>query len=282
MHIGWILLYVFFLQANETFAAEISHTAAITHATVDSEIDLDVSLSIQAANDTEYFLRGVFFKEGSTNYCGYTWNGDEYFAGPYSTNEQWKKFQKILIVDSKWEGKMKVKIDPSDSGCQESGEYLLKIQRFTSSGGSSYDTQQESEFVFTIPTQTPTPSNTPTPSKTPTPTKKPTATSAPKATSSTQGNTKVSDAENAALTSQLLAGKESYNEGNPAGDAHTPTRKTKKKTLGKSVEEIVFATSSAKEKDAKGGNIFIYLGGASMLTSCGILLYQTYRNKNEP
>lgn len=150
-----------------SFAASLSFTESpLTNQTVDSELVFKISLTINTTDETSYYLRGVFYKSGTSNYCGFTWNGSSWYSGPYSSNEGWKNFQKVTIEDNKWEGEIKTKIDSSDSGCKESGEYKFKISRFTESGSSSFDTQDEKTFTFVIPTPSPTPS--PSPSSAPT------------------------------------------------------------------------------------------------------------------
>jgi hypothetical protein len=164
-----------------TFTIESDVT---TLATPDQEYPLRVTYFISQPDDTVYYLRGVFFKKGSTSYCGYTWNGTNWFKGPYTTNDGWKQFEEIKIAGGSWSGILKSKIDPDDSACKESGTYQFKAQRFTANSSSPSDSQNELTIEVIIPTQTPTPTMTPTPSYTPTPTPIPTPTLSPSSTNS--------------------------------------------------------------------------------------------------
>ncbi len=150
------LLLFIFIPAN-SYAANVFLSSENKSPSYESEIEIKTSLSINSQDGTSYYLRGVFYKPNTTDYCGLTWNGKEYFSGPYSKNEGWKNFFPITIQSSSWSGILKVKIDPSDSGCAESGSYNFKIERFTNSGSGSFDSQSELNFALTIPSKTPTP-----------------------------------------------------------------------------------------------------------------------------
>ncbi|HUD09612.1 MAG TPA: hypothetical protein VMR77_02330 [Patescibacteria group bacterium] len=144
-----------------------------------------MQFSINAANGTVYYLRGVFYQTAG-NYCGYTWNGNNWYNGPYSVNNGWQQLLAVTVNQSSWSGQLKAKIDPSDGNCQNSGNYYFKVQRYTGGGSGSFDDQNSLSVNISIPTPTPTPiptdTPTPTPTQTPTPTSKPTATPASKPT----------------------------------------------------------------------------------------------------
>ncbi|MBU2632642.1 hypothetical protein KKG52_02895 [Patescibacteria group bacterium] len=67
--------------------ASITVEATKTQINAEEELTVNVSLSINASDNTIYYLRGVFYKLGTTRYCGHTWDGNEWFSGPYSSNE---------------------------------------------------------------------------------------------------------------------------------------------------------------------------------------------------
>lgn len=140
-----------------------------------NEVEMDVLINIDVTDGTKYFLRGVFFRENSSNYCGYTWNGSNWFSGPYSSNDGWKNFPSIQIASNTAQMKLKAKLNSDDSGCKETGTYNFKVQRFTESGSGNFDTQNQLTLNVSLPTQTPTPS----PSSTPEPTQKPSSTPNP-------------------------------------------------------------------------------------------------------
>jgi hypothetical protein len=177
--IGFFLAF-FFLFPRITFAANItlseSNRTEITEK--NQEYQIKVAISINASDGTIYYLRGVFYKEGSNDYCGFTWNGSSWFSGPYSTSENWKNFLKIEIASSSAATILKAKVDPDDNGCKQSGSYRFKVQRFTQSGSGTFDTQNEQSLNINIPLATLIPTNTPHPTSTPkvTNTKTPTPT----------------------------------------------------------------------------------------------------------
>ncbi|CAN5131841.1 hypothetical protein BH11PAT1_BH11PAT1_5370 [soil metagenome] len=187
------LCYSFFLLSfpQQILAATINLTTQTAQlATIDSEYIVNVDIS-GTSDDTDYYLRGIFYRQGTTNYCGLTWNGNDWFSGPYSTNEGWKNFYKITTTAKLWSGTLKAKIDTGDSGCKESGIYGFKLQRFSKSATPLSDTQEELSVTVTIPTPTPTltPAPTSLPTHSPTPTPKPTSTPKPTLTPTLTNNT---------------------------------------------------------------------------------------------
>ncbi len=173
--ICFILLTLFFLISD---IAEAAFTLIKPNQSdIKDADDYSVSLefSIEQADDTKYYLRGVFYKEGTSDYCGYTWNGSGWYKGPYTSGDGWKNFLPISIKNSTWSGILKSKIDTGDSGCRESGVYGFKIERFTESGSPNFDNQNEVRVNIMIPTptHTPQPTHTPMPTDKPTPTVKP-------------------------------------------------------------------------------------------------------------
>lgn len=160
------------------YAAQISLSSDISDIQEDTEVPIRVLFSVGAKDDTEYYLRGIFYKEDSSNYCGYTWSGSGWYNGPYSDNG-WVNLQKIAVKDSTWSGVLKAKIDSHSNGCEVSGQYHFKVQRFTSTGSSSFDTQNDLVFNVTVPTPTATIVPTAMPTPTIKPTKVPTPTNIP-------------------------------------------------------------------------------------------------------
>lgn len=145
---------------------------------ITDEYTVNVQLAISVADGTFYYLRGAFYQPGTSNYCGYTLNGTDWFKGPFSNNGDQKQFYKIQITNHQWSGQLKAKIDADDSGCAASGTYSFKIERVTdSSNTGTFDTQTEQTVNVVIPTPTPTVTPIPTPTNTPVP---PTATPTPK------------------------------------------------------------------------------------------------------
>lgn len=259
--LGVILISLLFLVfPGEMLAAsiELIESPSITTFTPNDEITFKIKLSITAPDTTSYYLRGVFYKKGTSNYCGYTWNGSTFFSGPYSTNDGWKQFPKVTIAESQWQGEIRAKIDGEDSGCQQSGEYGFKIQRFTESGSGNFDNQEEKVFTFVIPTPTPTqaPTSTPTPTtkvtKSPTPTKSQ-ETSLPKSSPSPTQLRNISSTPSATIKKDYVLG------------------------VSQTVSRAPTVTKTKKEnKESSIGIVFIAFGSALLASFCGILIYKKY------
>ena len=233
-----------------------------------------VKLNISAKDGTAYYLRGVFYQPGTTSYCGYTWNGGSWFSGPYSSssNQGWKNFLKVAIKSSSWSGELRAKIDPQDYGCRESGNYAFKIQRFTESGSSISDPQQEKYIDIIIPTLTPVPTDVPTQTVIPTE-NDPTTIPTPKLFVTVKPTVRI--------TSKLIptgtkkeAKANQHNSGNVLGSEDktkvtpTPSFKLKKtEVLGTSSNNLV-------------AKIFITIGTV-LLVVCAILTFRSFRNRRK-
>jgi hypothetical protein len=253
------------------FAATVSFQNGKTSlVSPNDEYTIDVTLSINSSES--YYLRGVFYKPGTTDYCGFTWNGNDWFSGPYTSNEGWKKFLPITLANNTWTGQVKAKIDSTDNGCKDTGEYKFKLQRFTALGGGTFDDQTEQSVQITIPTQTPTPSPTTEPTKTPTPTKAPTPTDTPVPSKVPSVKPTVSSGPSEAATVKKLS-----------VDQITPTRSF---VLGeKTAEEKALLhlepsplIQGQEHTTLSIGTIFVGIG-AFFLIACGILAYYTWKKK---
>ncbi len=271
--ISLVLLFLFF--PRNVFAATIS--TSITNPSssfqVNDEIQLHSSLDINIADGTNYYLRAVFYESGTTSYCGYTWNGSAFYNSPVGDG---KNFLKITVNNNKWEGDLKVKIDSTDSSCNGSGEFKLKLQRFTDSGSASFDDQNELSTTYVIPTLTPTlaPTNTPTPTpkptNTPTPTPSPTLTPTPtiKATPTPPKPT-------------LKVTIDPKREGGTESAVYTTPAEQNQSILGSNTnisgDQPAADTSGSAPND--WGKLFIIMGIVLVCGACGILLYNNYKKQ---
>lgn len=270
----FILLKIYTLPA---ISASLNSTSLQGDITFEQEFVVNSTLSIQAADGTNYFLRGVFYKEGSSNYCGITWNGSEWFSGPYSTNEGWKKFLKVTMANNTWQGELKARIDKEDSGCSQSGMYKFKIQRFNEgSGSSNFDDQNELSVNIMIPT----PTNTPTPTSKPTPTLKPTSTPKPTLTPKTVSSVN-SNVDNTEVSEVLgLVTEQSLDEEDEMEFESDPNTQLKLATRsGSENEPGITITENPNQFDLeKKKNPYVTIGGFfSLLASCGILVMRKIR-----
>lgn len=162
------LLCLFFSPGSSVFASSINLSEPSTSSISDygQEYQVKVDLLINTSDGTPYYLRGVFYQSGSTNYCGYTWNGSSWFNGPYSSGDGWKNFLPVTISSSSASVYLKAKLDTDDSGCKNSGNYNFKVERFTTGGSGTFDPQNEQTINITLPTPTPTPVPTSPPTST--------------------------------------------------------------------------------------------------------------------
>lgn len=288
VRVGKILIIFAALTAafsSSASAATIVLDAQKTTLSHEEELEIKVDLSLQASDQTVYYLRGVFYKPDTSNYCGFTWNGSDWFKGPYTKDELWKNFYQISILDNAWQGNLKIKIDPEDSGCKESGVYKVKIQRFRDSGSSGFDEQNEIEVSVSVPTPTQVPTNTPTPTKKPTPTKTPKPTKKPTSTASSSNPTMTED-QSAQITKDTLeklpTQKPIQNDKKTQGVA---TRSSTSRITQTAKEASVSAKINTKVFETKtknnSANIITILGATLITSASGIYLYQKYKKNYE-
>ncbi|PIV01706.1 hypothetical protein COS54_00655, partial [Candidatus Shapirobacteria bacterium CG03_land_8_20_14_0_80_39_12] len=147
--LGGIFFLFLFIFSHDVLAVSLENQSSQTSLNKGEELIVNTVLNINATDGTVYYLRGIFYKTGTNNYCGYTWNGSSWFKGPYTTNEDWKNFLSVTVNNDSWNGTIKVKIDEEDPGCLDSGEYKLKIQRFTN-GSSSPNTDPQNELTLNV------------------------------------------------------------------------------------------------------------------------------------
>jgi hypothetical protein len=178
----YLFIFLFSVSSKPIFSSSINiKEVNLTEITdINQEIKVSADINIKTADNTVYYLRGVFFKQGQTNYCGYTYNGKDWYKGPHTVNEGWKNFLPVTISSDSASLTLSSRFDNQDSGCKENGIYKFKIQRFTTSGSSDFDLQNE--LAVNVLLSLPIPSIAPTPSKKPTVTPKPTSTPKPVST----------------------------------------------------------------------------------------------------
>lgn len=97
----------------------------------DQEFEISISLKLSDKPNSTFYLKGAFKKEGSSNYFGQTLVGNEWVGN----SEKYSKQLKITTDSSgNWEGEIKVKPDPEDSGFKGTGDYIFKIARYSDTG----------------------------------------------------------------------------------------------------------------------------------------------------
>lgn len=174
-----LLTSINFFLANSIFA-DFSFSVPQNSIDADQEIEATVNLSLQNQGNKTYYLEGAFKRDGGNYFFGQTWNNTDW-VGYTATNDD-KSLKSITTTpEGSWSGTLKVKLDITSSQFIGSGNYILKINRFTSSGFSP--TSSDNEVVLAVtasPTLTPTsPASTDTLTPTPTPADSPTPTLTP-------------------------------------------------------------------------------------------------------
>ena len=125
-----------------------------------------ITASASGFTDGETILiKGAFYQSGSSNYFGYTKNGDTWVKNSASNTSQ----RAVKIGD--WDGTLVIKSDFGDSGYKGEGEYLFKVGFYYGTSSVNWSTNS---VTITINEPDPTSTNTPTPSNSPTSTSTPT------------------------------------------------------------------------------------------------------------
>ena len=138
--------------------------------------DLDpLTVSVTLSNlepNTQFYLKGAFYKEGSSNYFGFTQLDNNWIKNASTYNTQYP-----ITTDQSgsWQGNIIVRNDPTDSGYPGTGDYQLKVGRYTSDGSgpiwsNSLSIKLEAKKITaTTTTTTSTVTPPPAPQETPTP-----------------------------------------------------------------------------------------------------------------
>jgi hypothetical protein len=127
-----------------------------TQAESDEEYEISFRMKLPDKPDATFFIKAAYKKEGESNYFGLTKSGDDWIKN----NEKFSKQMKITTdPDGYWEGIIRTKPDPDDSGFKDAGDYVLKIARYTQSGsGPVWSNEVKIKLVKIVP---PSPSPSP-------------------------------------------------------------------------------------------------------------------------
>ena len=101
---------------------------------IDSNASFPVKIQINnLTGGATYYLKGAFYKEGSTNYFG-----KSLVSGSWIKNSETFSKQLKIQTDSggDYSGEFSMMPDSEDSGFTGSGDYFFKVGRYNSSGGS--------------------------------------------------------------------------------------------------------------------------------------------------
>lgn len=225
----------------------LSITANKSALSGDEEMAVTASASGFTAGE-QIYIKGAFFKEGSTNYFGYTKSGDSFVKNSANTTDQLQ-----ALIDS-WNKTLTIKSDYGDTGFSGDGTYKFKVRYYLASDPSTgYWSTNELSISLAQPTPTPTVAPTPEPTATPTPTPQPTGepTTPPTGGPTKKPTTTPTKKPSPAPTETVLYSQESDNStsggyvlGETAGSP-VPLPNSAKKTNSASVVSIVFIVLGA-------------------------------------
>lgn len=113
----------------------------------DDEFEVDVTLNLPNNPNSQFFLKGAFLEQSSSNYFGLTKVSDSWIKNGSEYSTQYK-----IQTDASgnFKGKIKLKADIEDSGFKGSGSYIVKVGRYNSSGsGPSWSNEQSLNIKYT-------------------------------------------------------------------------------------------------------------------------------------
>lgn len=119
-------------SSNTPQPSSSSFQISQTPSKVDSNQSFSVNISITGLTpNAKYFIKGAFFKSGSTNYFGKTKVGSDWIKNSSTYSSQYS-----FTTDSNGNPNLSLEVmpDESDSGFSSSGNYLFKVGRYNSSG----------------------------------------------------------------------------------------------------------------------------------------------------
>jgi len=300
------LLSVVFFFSGSFFIVSPAFAVTIHIDQIPTTISADpftVNATITGATPGTNYLRVDLYKDGTSNYFGETFNGSDW----HSDSEGTHYFPITIDQNKNWQGSLQARIgNPSIHDYDGTGNYKLRIRRYTTSG--NYTTEEANNnaisIVIAYPTITSTPVPTLTPIKVPTqtPTPKPTATTKPTPTnkptvtpkpSPTPANSPISIKSGTTVTSAIIPttlAKEASDERditNNATDSSdvlsastegeiihllTPTLTRTQIDSGKLQKEMLLAGARQQNNDRAFFSMAI-IGGGIFLLASGILLF---------
>ncbi len=176
-HIVLIIFVFLFINVFHERVVAKTITFTVDKVSLRADDEMTVTASHSGFSSDEYiYIKGAFYKEGSSNYFGLTKQGESWIKNSASTVNQRK------VLTGEWDGKLIIKSDPLDSGFQESGSYKFKVGFYTISSNGEPSSVRWSDTIIDVYLERPIPTNTPLPLPTLTPTPLPTLTPIPKPT----------------------------------------------------------------------------------------------------
>lgn len=120
------------------------------------EFELQTLLLLPKNPNQTFYLKAAFKNNGSSNYFGETFSGNEWVKNGTTYSKQ---FKIQTDASGKWEGKIKIKPDSEDSGFDGSGDYILKAARYSDSGSGPIWSNELNIKINYIDEPSPSPSD---------------------------------------------------------------------------------------------------------------------------
>lgn len=228
---------------------------------------LILTASISGAATGTNYLRVDVYKEGTSNYFGETFNSADWYSG-----SDGKQYLPISVQSGIfWNGTIQTRIgNPSTTDYDGTGNYRIRIRRYTSSGGQGSEDANNSSIPIAI--SLPTPTTNP-----PTATNVPTSITAPTLT-------KTSTPTKIPTIATAVASPTKTPVSKAVGKTPTPTKKNiPTAILGQQTKnqdsQSPTSTPSAKTLGVASFNLASVLIGLGVLCfiACGILLFRSYK-----
>lgn len=149
-----------------TPSPSVSSSSVFQISNTPNKINTDQSFNVNTqitglTPNTVYYLKGAFYKSGSTNYFGKTKVGNDWIKNSVTSTSQYS-----ITSDSggNFNGSLEVMPDNTDSGYTGSGRYLFKAGRYNSTGGNLTWSNEVEIEITGANTNTSSQSTTPKPS----------------------------------------------------------------------------------------------------------------------
>lgn len=149
--------------------AETTTSSFFQISSIPSSINSDQSFQTKVeisglTPNTKYYLKGAFYKSGSSNYFGKTKVGSDWIKNSSTYSNQ---LAFTSDNDGKFNQNIEIMPDSDDSGLSGSGSYLFKVARYTSSGSGPTWSNEQSININLISASISQSSSSKTPSPTP-------------------------------------------------------------------------------------------------------------------
>lgn len=122
----------------------------------DREFEVSITLKLPDKPGSTFYLKGAFKKGDSSNYFGQTSVGNSWIKNNSSYSNQ---FKIETDKDGMWEGKIKIRPDPDDSGFDGTGDYIFKVGRYTDAGSGPTWSNELNLKINAVSTPAPSPSS---------------------------------------------------------------------------------------------------------------------------